>query len=72
MTHPDSRRPQAIDLCDPEETLCNQGGIGAVVFQGGTVPLSESRNSDKENRRGHKTQIKKMTSQWMKGCWGNC
>ena len=34
---PDCRRPQAIDLCIPEETISNQGGIQAIVFQGETV-----------------------------------
>ena len=35
--HPDSRRPQVIDLCAPEETRSSQGGIPATVFQGQTV-----------------------------------
>ena len=59
--HPDSRRPQVIDLCAPEETRSNQGGIPATVFQGEIV-----------RHPRHRTQIKKITGQEMKGCEGNC
>ena len=34
--HPDSRRPPVIELCAPEDTISNQGGIWAIVFQGET------------------------------------
>ena len=49
--HPDSRRPQAIDLRAPAEAINNQGGVCATVFQEETV-----------RRPGHRTQMKKMTS----------
>ena len=56
MAHPDAKGPQVIDLCAPEKTISNQGGIQAIVFQGETV-----------YRPGHRTQIKKITCQLMKG-----
>ena len=44
--HTGSRRSQTIDLCAPEETLRNQGGIWSIVLQGETVHLQDM---DKEN-----------------------
>ena len=48
MAHPDSRRPGAIDLWAPEETISNQGGIGAIVFQG---EQSTAQDTDKKNHQ---------------------
>ena len=51
MAHPDSRRPQAIDLCAPEETKNSQGGTRAIASQGETVccPGRRTQDTDKEN-----------------------
>ena len=48
---PSSRRPQTIDPCAPEETISNQGGLRATVFQGETVhcPGHRIQDTDKEN-----------------------
>ena len=44
---------EQLDLCAPEETISNQGGISAIVFQGETSP---SKDTDKENHPGYRTQ----------------
>ena len=58
---PDCRRPQAIDLCIPEETISNQGDIWATVLQGETPA---TQDTDKENRPGHRTQDTYKENHW--------
>ena len=33
---------------------------------------STTQDTDRENCPGHRTQIKKIAGQWIKGCQGNC
>ena len=46
MAQPDFRRPHAVALCAPEETISNQGGIQALS-SGETQ--SAAQDTDKEN-----------------------